>query len=224
MKYVIYKATNIINGKAYIGFDSNWPRRKQTHKSHANRGSTQYISKAIRKHGWENFSWEILYRSNDLDFTKNIMEGYFIRLYETYGDKGYNLTLGGEGVLGRKYSPSPETRKLLSEKIKGSHFHTEESKKKISEAAKGRSPWQKGTTGLYSEEHLEKLRIAGRRRKGEKRKIRYTRCVYKITYPNGDEKLVYDLPTFEKEHGLSGLYQVASGRRNHHKGYKAIKL
>ncbi len=224
MKYIIYKATNKINGKSYIGFDSNWPRRRETHKSHALRGSTQYISKAIRKHGWESFVWEVIYQSNDLDFTKNIMEGYFIRLYDTFGEKGYNLTLGGEGTLGRKYSPTIETRKLLSKKIKGRHFHTNESKQKISEAAKGREPWQKGTKGAYSKEHLEKLSKAAIGNKGPTGQEINMKYVYLVTYPDGRSEEIINLTRFQKENNLRGLYQVASGKRKHHKGFKAIKL
>ena len=35
--FSIYKATNLINDKCYIGFDSNWPNRKNIHEIHINK-------------------------------------------------------------------------------------------------------------------------------------------------------------------------------------------
>ena len=95
----IYKATNKITGKSYIGFDSNWPSRKERHQENAayNREGKFYDS--IRKHGWESFEWSILYQSLDNDYTLNIMEPHFIKEYDTF-NKGYNMTEGGEGCFG----------------------------------------------------------------------------------------------------------------------------
>lgn len=106
--YTIYMATNVVNGKQYIGFDSAWPKRKATHLSNAfsktNRNQ-YYFHSAIRKYGKENFEWLVLYQSLDGEYAKNVMEQYFITEYRTYtgftDSNGYNLTLGGDGVLGR---------------------------------------------------------------------------------------------------------------------------
>ena len=61
--YTIYKATNTINGKVYIGFDSKWPRRAQDHKSSSfnekHKDHHSYFHRAIRKYGWNNFIWEV---------------------------------------------------------------------------------------------------------------------------------------------------------------------
>ena len=60
----IYKITNKINGKVYIGQSINIERRWQQEKRCAfNESSpayTQHISKAFRKYGLENFSFEVL--------------------------------------------------------------------------------------------------------------------------------------------------------------------
>jgi len=101
--YSIYKATNIINGKSYIGFDSHWPKRKFEHKSAAIR-DTRYnkFYNAIKKYGWKSFVWEVIYQSIDRDHCLNIMESYFIAEYNTLSD-GYNSTKGGESGLGNKW-------------------------------------------------------------------------------------------------------------------------
>jgi group I intron endonuclease len=140
--YSIYKATNKINGKVYIGFDSNWPNRFYTHKNRSNYNKEQSKSKfynSIRKHGWDNFDWEIIYQSNDGEHCKNIMENYFINEYRSYvgfGDcNGYNTTLGGDGSLGVKVLES--TRNKLSKSNTG-QVVTEETRRKIGLKNKGR--------------------------------------------------------------------------------------
>ena len=109
--YTIYKATNVKNNKSYIGFDSKFPKRKSEHKSCFSSQDTVFY-RAIRKYGWENFTWEILYQSKELDHTKNVMENYFITEYNSYihfkESLGYNMTLGGDGIVG--HIKSEETK------------------------------------------------------------------------------------------------------------------
>ena len=59
----IYKATNKINGKSYIGFDSAWPKRMNRHLENANYNREGKFYDAIRKYGWDKFQWQILYQS-----------------------------------------------------------------------------------------------------------------------------------------------------------------
>ena len=101
--YSIYKATNKINGKCYIGFDSNWPQRKWEHKSPVNYNKKYKFYNAIRKYGLDNFEWEVIYQSKDKDYTLKAMETYFINVYDSFHN-GYNSTLGGEGQFGTKHS------------------------------------------------------------------------------------------------------------------------
>ena len=95
----IYKATNKINKKSYIGFDSSWPKRMNRHFENANHNREGKFYDAIRKYGWDNFEWEILYQSKDKEYTLNIMEPQFIQEYDTF-NCGYNMTEGGEGCFG----------------------------------------------------------------------------------------------------------------------------
>lgn len=159
--YTIYKATCIINGKSYVGFDSNWPNRIKTHKHISIHKKDQaYFHKAIRKHGWPNFEWEILYQSSDRDYMLNEMENHFIKEYQTHvSEGGYNLTYGGEGF------PKP---------------HTEETKKKISLGLMGIPPWNKGKTGVFSKDALHKIGAPGRLPKSEetKRKMAEARAAW----------------------------------------------
>lgn len=103
MGNIIYKATNLINNKVYIGLNTtSLEARMYQHKSafksvnHNNYNSKFY--RAIRKYGWDNFSWEIIDTSDCPEEIKE-KEIYWIRKYDSYYN-GYNSTLGGDGALG----------------------------------------------------------------------------------------------------------------------------
>lgn len=92
--YCIYKHTNKINGKVYIGQTCQDPERRwgngfsaYSHNSH--------FSSAIQKYGWENFEHEILL--NNLNETEmQFWEDYYINFYDACNpDKGYNKMKGG---------------------------------------------------------------------------------------------------------------------------------
>lgn len=93
----IYKITNIVNNQCYIGQAVNIKKRWREHRSDAfNKNCKDYnmvIYKAIRKHGLENFTFEILEEcSQDL---LNEKEVYWIAYFNSYYN-GYNCTLGGD--------------------------------------------------------------------------------------------------------------------------------
>lgn len=113
--FTIYKATNTVNGKVYIGFDSSWPKRISGHKISSQIEDTKFY-RAIRKYGFDCFSWEAIYQSLDKEHTLKTMEPYFIKEYNSK-EQGYNSTLGGDGNTG--FSPSQEQRERMSKAQKG---------------------------------------------------------------------------------------------------------
>lgn len=115
--YSIYKSTCSVTGKCYIGFDSKWPRRKIIHKSNYPKVNFKFYN-AIRKYGWDNFVWEVIYQSTERDHTLKVMEPYFIIEYNSF-DNGYNTTLGGEGVFGLSRIQSEEEKLKRSLSLKG---------------------------------------------------------------------------------------------------------
>lgn len=94
----IYKITNLINQKSYIGQTVYFNERiKQHQRNSFNPNSIDYdvpIHRAIRKYGIENFSYEIIEEVDEK--LLNNREIYWISYYDTYFN-GYNATLGGEG-------------------------------------------------------------------------------------------------------------------------------
>ena len=165
--HTIYKAVNQVNGKVYIGFDSNWPNRVNIHRSSSKKQDYKFY-RAIRKYGWDNFKWDIIYQSKDKNHTLKVMEKYFIEQYDSFNN-GYNSTLGGDGTLGLILSE--ESRKKISEGNKVPKPHTTEHNKKIAEALRGKkrgpmnesikqkiSNANKGVPKPMSEEHKKALK------------------------------------------------------------------
>lgn len=92
MKGIIYKITNKVNGKSYIGqtrytLEFRW-------RQHLHKKDNVYFHNAIKKYGAENFSLEVL-EECDLD-KLNSREIFYIAKYNTF-ENGYNLTIGGDG-------------------------------------------------------------------------------------------------------------------------------
>lgn len=115
--YSIYKVTNLVNGKIYIGYDSDWPTRMRQHLG-AYKRAKYIFYKAIVKYGWDNFSWECIYQSKDEHHTKNVMESYFIEQHRSYVGfddcNGYNMTTGGDGTSGFKHTPEQKENRKKS--------------------------------------------------------------------------------------------------------------
>lgn len=92
MKGIIYKITNKVNGKSYIGqtrytIEFRW-------RQHQHKKDNTYFHNAIKKYGIDNFSIEVLEECNVEDL--NSREIFYIAKYDTFHN-GYNLTLGGDG-------------------------------------------------------------------------------------------------------------------------------
>mgnify|MGYP003338440695 CR=1 FL=1 len=138
--YSIYKVVNKINGKIYIGFDSNWPSRKKTHYyNHRTKNCPNWtFYKSLKKYGWENFNWEVIYQSKDGDHCLNIMEPYFIKEYNSF-KTGYNSTLGGEGSLGKKQTDKNKKNQslLITERNKKCRWYNDGIENRFSEEIPG---------------------------------------------------------------------------------------
>ena len=91
----IYKITNQVNGKIYIGQSVHIKTRWQQHKQEAKLNRTNnLLYNAMRKYGVENFIFEIIEECTKEQL--NEREIYWIKYYNSFNsDKGYNMTPGG---------------------------------------------------------------------------------------------------------------------------------
>ena len=126
----IYKYTNQINGKAYIG--KTYRDAETRRKEHLSGRGNQPLAGAFKKYGKANFTYEILHDG----IIPEILDSFEIQAiaeHNTVVPNGYNLTHGGEGG-----APSEETKRKMSATKKGKTF-SEEHRRKISEAQIGKS-------------------------------------------------------------------------------------
>lgn len=120
--YSIYKFTNLVNGKVYIGKTINDPsRRLREHELNAMKGSETLLHYAIRKYGIDSFSFEIIFNVLD-EADVNYFEIRFIKEYNCSilngSNNGYNMTFGGDGLsIGFKHSD--QTKLKMSKTRKG---------------------------------------------------------------------------------------------------------
>lgn len=164
-KGIIYKITNKVNGKIYIGWtakelDERW-------ESHLKRAKFQKgfaLHGALRKYGEQNFEIIEIDRAISIDDAK-FKEKKWIAELNCKCPIGYNLTDGGDGANGYEFTEEA-LRKLSKSHIgqqawnKGKPW-SEECKKKMSDARKGRK---------LSAESIDK-RAETRRKNGW-----YTKC------------------------------------------------
>lgn len=155
---IIYKATNKVNGKCYIGQTRHSIEvRKRKHLLCARKGVKTNFYKAIRKYGADNFEWEIVCSTNDKQ-KLNELETFYITKYDSIKN-GYNMVDGGDNnvmdieSVKTKHDEvmrSPEVRKKISDtmksKIANGEFFTVEHRKKLSEKAKGNHNFGSGDT------------------------------------------------------------------------------
>lgn len=215
---IIYKATNKINGKIYIGQTTrSFDRRIAEHRYYAlsGKGNATYFHSAIRKHGQENFVWEIIAECNSLE-ELNKAEVEMVKKYDTFGN-GYNLDSGGK--IRTEFRHTEEAKEKISKGNMGQK-RTMETRNKMSKAHKGK---------VKSKVHCKNISIAkkGKKRSNEaiEKMIAIISKNYKIITPNGDVIFVKGLKQFCREYKDeklcdSSLIKVAKGKIRHYKGYK----
>ena len=127
---VIYKITNIINGKIYIG-QTIYSLGVRWSQHCAKSSNCPKLSNAIKKYGIENFTIEVIEICNSME-ELNKREEYWIKELDSM-NKGYNLCEGGSNSKGYK--------------------HTKKSRKKMSNVRKGKTYKE-----FYGEEQANKLK------------------------------------------------------------------
>ncbi len=194
---IIYIITNRVNGKVYVGQTiRTLAQRRGEHLYRFRKAERDHlIYLAFRKHGVENFDWDVLETCEDIA-ELNDREEFYINKFDSY-NHGYNMNTGGNTV-------SVETRKKLSEIFKG---------REITWIHRTRETWKR----RFDNGEFEMPKASGAANPLSKE--------YVITEPNGTVHIVKGLREWcrnWKKDTLyhSGLIAVAKGEWKHTKGYK----
>lgn len=151
---IIYKSTNKITGKIYIGQTTkSLEQRIKGHLNESKIDKNRPFLSSINKYGIDNFTFEEIDFTNNLD-DLNDKEIYWIDFYQSISPNGYNVTGGGQG---KKMKPTEELSKIISEGLKNSEKwqetkNSEEYKKTIEKNFFG---WNKGKK--FTQEHKKKI-------------------------------------------------------------------
>jgi len=174
MRTAVYKITNSVNGKLYIGLSANptkrwWEHRNRTKKTHTK------LYNVFRKYGVEAFSFEVLHWCNSQEDARDL-ENLVVDVCEVV-TKGYNMCPGGGGgiagpdnpfygkplspevrakmsIAAQNRAPNPEARERAAAKMRG--------RKQSPEWIEKRASKKRGVT--FTEEHKAKLSAARRNR------------------------------------------------------------
>lgn len=147
-EYSVYMHTNKTNEKKYIGITAQVPESRWGTGGRNYRNKCPHFWNAIQKYGWDNFTHSIVATGLSKEDACQ-MEIDLIRTYKTQNREfGYNTMAGGVAP-----SIPEEVRKKMSQSMIGNkngigHPCSEEKKKKISDAQKGRR---------LSDDHRDKL-------------------------------------------------------------------
>lgn len=146
----VYKITNKITGKIYIGITNQGSGARYRHHWYESRiGEPSPIHRSMAKYGEDNFTLEIIDFAETYEELKEKEKFWIKKFNSTDRNIGYNLTECGDGTFGRTHSE--ETKEKIRQKALGRKI-SEETKKKMSEARIGKCSDKQ-------REHLKKISI-----------------------------------------------------------------
>jgi group I intron endonuclease len=134
--HAVYKATNRANGKIYVGSAMSFHQRFSTYRNCSNNdaeGGRMY--RAIRKHGFDKFQFEILEIVSDASLLIQ-REQHWLDTLQPFNENGYNICRTAGSCLGKKHTLS--AKKKMSESRRG-RVITVEWRKNLSIASKARA-------------------------------------------------------------------------------------
>jgi len=230
---VIYKATNIINGKEYVGQTiRGFSERIKEHKYCASKRTRNLpLYNAINKYGFENFEFAVIDSASSIE-ELNKKEEQYIRELNSLWPNGYNMMTGGHNSVLNEFSkkkmsdakkgkPMPEKCREMGILANKGIKRSEETRKKMSEAQIGEKNHRFGKPSFnrgktFSQETCKKISESkkgkGLNNNNASKKV--------ICLDNG---IIYDSAVHaakELSISKSGVAQVASGIYKQMKGFR----
>lgn len=195
---IIYRYTNPNNGKVYIGQTIHPEQRKRNHIHEALvKGSDFYFHRAIRKHGFDTFIYEVLEEADDTLLADR--ELHHIQQHNSVWPNGYNQRAS-------KHDMGPEIRKKISETKKRKWIESSEEEKQA---------------------HRDRVKATSRRGHSQtetqkRRASEANRKKWIVTYRNGNQVKTDNLLEFCRVNGIkkANLYNTYMGQIQYHKDMK----
>lgn len=170
---LIYLITCTKNGKRYVGLTTKtleWRWARHIVDSRHPRGlRISPLHKAIVKHGPEFFTREVIEICSSVAEMK-LAEMRCIVMYETGAPLGYNVTIGGDGSFGTKWSTTRRKRMARGAKTRG---------------AKIRKTWNEGSRKNEAGNRMRER--ASQRSPEEKRELAAKGCNVSQSYRQSEE-------------------------------------
>lgn len=233
---IIYKATNKINDKIYIGQTINTLKQRiYQHKSDAKlRNNNIKFFNAILKYGINNFVWEIIDYAKTIEHLDKLEKNY-INKYNTIKD-GYNSKLGGHGIhncagkfngmFGKHHTEETKNSIGLANSGTNSYWfgkrHSEQTKRKISLSRTGSKNHMYGRLGKSNPSYGKVLSESTKEKIGES-----VSSLWLVIFPNGTKSVIKNLRKFCRLNNIlydNGLLYVAAGKYKQYKGFKCKKI
>jgi group I intron endonuclease len=199
--YFIYKWTNDISGKSYIGVTSNIEKRWKKHMYDAQAGSSLPFHRALIKYDVPLWKLSILRKNLTLNEALTEETNCIVE-HHSQTPSGYNLTLGGRGLRNHSFSKlhrerlkwTNERRKIVIEKYKNGLHPT-----------KGKPSKLRGTLRPDVKQRFSKNWI--------------------VVTPTGDTLNINNLKDFCRSHNLNNghMTSVSQGKLKSHKGYTCME-
>jgi group I intron endonuclease len=226
---IVYKATNKVNGKGYVGSTTKtFTKRQHDHYKEALCYDSQHaFHRAIRKYGWDNFEWCVLFEGMTSEKEMYNYEHLCNLTHCTYTkyDRGYNMTLCYDNTtLGYKFTED-QRKKTIRYGDKNSNYGNKWSQKQKDEASKR----QKIVCGHLIGDNNPSRRPEVRKKLSDDKLggLNPNADHWLITSPEGIEyKLHGGLKRFLKEHNVnySCILKVIHGLKSNHKGWVVKRI
>lgn len=198
---IIYSYYNKINGKRYIGQTFHPEQRRRSHLSESKLGSDYYFHRALRKHGMENFEYEILEETDDAsEMTER--EKFWVNHHNTIWPNGYNQKMPDISM-------------------------TDEIRKKISESQKKRLASRTPEQRMRENERRSRSLMGHKQGDNQKRIVAEKLAkTYRVFKPDGTNEVITNLQKFSRDNGLDqgNLLNTTKYTTRFHKGYRVERI
>lgn len=157
----IYRITNIVNGKIYIGSSVNLMKRQSRHSLNLRKGihENRYLQRSFNLYGEESFVIDILEYCKKESLIER--EQFWLDAYKAQGLMLYNICLIAKSRFGVKLSEETKSKMALSHQ--GKHHLLKETREKLSKMRMGE------LNPFFNKKHNEKTKeIISKTHKGKK--------------------------------------------------------